>query len=164
MRKRHFWRVILLLLISFLLLVILAVCERVRGRISLARYKRELIAKGEKLTPGDMISPPSNGENGAPQIMAYITNQLKEGVVLPNRFPPAMKLTPAGHAIVCFLENEWVEDKVTNHWDQLSADLEANRLILDQIRAALEMPVLDNGLDFAQGFKLSFLHLAPAKS
>ena len=44
--------------------------------------------------------------------------------MLPKNPPPRMKLTPTGHAIVGFREEEWVEDKTTNHWDQLADDLE----------------------------------------
>jgi len=150
------------LLTPIVLLFVFLLVERVRGRIALARYKRELIAKGEKISPRDFISPSRAQENAAPAVYEAI-KRLKEGVVLPNRYPPAMRLTPSGRAIVGFRESQWVEDKVTNRWEELSADLKSNEIALTQIRGGLEAPVLNNDLDFSQGPKMRFLHLVPAK-
>jgi len=129
------------------LLIIFLLLERMRGAVSLAHYKRDLIKKGEKLTPKDFASAASNEANGAPELWAAV-KQLKEGDVLPKNPPPRMKLTPTGHAVVGFREEEWVEDKVTNHWDQLSNDLETNETNLQQIRSALAKPILDNHLSW----------------
>src|SRR5579862_9625006 len=100
MRKRWFkaliMAAILVLFIPFLICLFL-VFERVRGRISLSHYKRELIAKGEKLSPNDFKTPPSGPQNGAPEIMEAI-KQLKEGVLLPKSYAPRMKLTASGRA------------------------------------------------------------------
>jgi hypothetical protein len=167
MRKPRSKIVIVILLILFVLPVVFLLCERLRGQVSLARYKRVLIAKGEKLTVHDLTLPSLRGENGAPEILEA-TKDLKEGIILPKHCPPRMKLTPPGRAIICFQEeewvDEWVEGKVTNRWDQLAADLEANAATLGRIRAALEKPVMDNKLDFSLGFRMLIPHLAPAKS
>jgi len=93
--------VLLIPLLSFLLLAVFLVFERVRGGISLSQYKRELMAKGEKLSARDLRSLPAAGENGAPEILEA-AEQLKEGVVLPNNYLPRMRLTPSGRAIVGF--------------------------------------------------------------
>jgi hypothetical protein len=53
---------------------------------------------------------------------------------------------------------------VTNNWNQVFYDLEANKAALDRIRAALEKQVLDNRVDLSLGSKMTFSHLAPAKS
>ena len=45
--------------------------------------------------------------------------------------------------------------KVTNRWDQLAADLEANALVFREIRAALEKPVLNNKVDLSKGMNLN---------
>ncbi|PYJ61280.1 MAG: hypothetical protein DME24_06805, partial [Verrucomicrobia bacterium] len=141
------------MLTPIVLLLVFLLEERVRGKIALARCQRELIAKGEKISPRDFIAPPRAQENAAPAVYEAI-ERLKEGAVLPNRYPPAMRLTPAGRAIVGFRESQWVEDKVTNRWEALSADLKSNEVTLAQIRAGLEKPVLYNDLNFSQGFKM----------
>jgi len=138
------------------------VCEHVRGRISLAHYRRELVAKGEKITPQELVSDRPAGENGAPEIMAAF-DDLKKGDVMPSHYPPGMKLTPAGRAVVGFREDEWVDGKVTYHWDQLADELETNAPALERIRAALQKPVLDNDLDHSQGALMRFTHLSRVK-
>lgn len=162
MRRRLMKVVIGILLLPFLVLALL-VFEGVRGRLSLAHYRRALLAQGEILSPLKLSQPSTNGDNGAPEVLAAI-RELKVGSVLPTNYSTGMKWTPSGRAIVSFREEEWVENNVTNNWDQLEADLEANKAILTRIRAALKKPVLVNSLDLGQGFKLLIPHLAPAKS
>lgn len=174
MLKRRLKLVLKVLLASFVLLFIFLLFERVRGQISLARYKQKLISQGEKLSPQDFAPRVSDPENGAPEAISAI-ERLERGVVLPHNHPPVMKLAPSGRAIVGFRESEWVETgtyrdgewvnkKVTNHWDQLAADLKTNAATLDEIRAALDKPALNNKVDLSQGMKMKFSHLAPAKS
>jgi hypothetical protein len=161
--RKWWWKLAAFGVLTLVLLPILFLCfEHVRGQVSLWRYKRFLVIHGEKLRAQDLPLAPSVGENGAPEILAA-QHELKDGVILPHRYPPRMKLTPSGHAIIGFRETEWVQDNVTNHWDQLAEDLEANAATLSRIRRALEKPVMDNRLDLSLGPKLLFSHLGPAK-
>jgi hypothetical protein len=155
--------ILLILLILFLLPFVFLLCEHVRGRVLLAHYKRVLIAKGEKLTAHDLASPSPQGENGAPEVF-NAQKELKAGAVLPKHCPPRMKLTPSGRAIVCFEEDEWVDDNTTNVWDELAKDLEANAATLDRIRTALDKPVLDNQVDLSLAPNVKMSQLAPAKA
>ena len=163
MRKRWYKIGMLILVISLVLPFGFLMCEHVRGRVSLALYRHSLIAKGEKLTVRDLASPPAQGENGAPEVMQAL-KELKEGAVLPKHYPPRMRLTPSGRAIICFREKDWSDDKATYQWDQLAEDLEANAATLGRIRAALGKPVLDNKVDLSLAPNVSFTHLAPAKA
>lgn len=162
MFKRRFkllFKVLLALVVLFFLFLLE---ERIRGQISLARYKRELISKGEKLSAKDMMTPIS-GENGAPEVFKAI-KELKEGTVLPKHYPPQRAIVPSGRAVIGFRENEWIDEEVTNNWGNLAADLHTNKAVLEQICPALDKPVLNNQLDFTLGFKMDFMHEAPAKS
>ena len=163
MRKRGIKILVKSLLALFALLVVFLLFERVRGQISLARYRQRLIAQGEKLSARDFVSSASESENGAPEVFEA-TKRLREGVVLPKSYPLRMKLTSSGRAVVGFREPEWIDDKVANRWEQLAADLKANEATLREIRRALEKPVLNNHVDWSQGMKMQFPHLAPAKS
>jgi hypothetical protein len=163
MIKRRLKTLFKILVALAVLVLVFLVFERVRGQVSLAQYKRKLIAQGEKLTVRDFQSLVPDSENGAPAVFEAI-KRLSNGIVLPNNYPPRMKLTPAGRAIVGFREPEWVEDKMTNRWDQLAADLKTNEAALAAIRAGLEKPVLNNNVDLSLGMKMRFEHLAPAKS
>lgn len=152
-----------ILAVLAVLLLLFLVIERVRGQISLARYKKALAAQGEKLTPRGLQVSNAIGENAAPAVLEAI-KRLTNGVVLPRGYPPRMKLTPAGRAVVGFREPEWVEDQRTNQWDELAMDLKTNEALLVEIRAHLEKPVLNNGLDLSLGAKMPISHLSPAKS
>lgn len=159
-RLKLFSKVLLALVV---LLIVFLLFERFRGQVSLARYKRELTAKGEKLTPGDLATLYSDNDNSAPVVMKSIRS-LQDGAALPKHCPPRMRLTPAGRAVVCFKEDEWVDDKVTNHWEQVALDLKANEPSLAEIRAGLQRPILNNQLDFTAGLKMTFTNLLPAKT
>jgi len=152
-----------ILLAVIMLLVALLLVERFRGQIGLANYKRELAAKGEKLTPQDLATAFPVNDNGAPAVMDHIRS-LQDGVVLPKHYPPRMRLTPPGRAIVCFKEDEWVDDKITNRWELMALDLQANESLLAQIRAGLRKPILNNQLDFNEGLDMTFTNIFPAKS
>lgn len=137
--------------------------ERFRGQISLASYKRELAAKGEKLTPQELSVSVPVAKNGAVPFQ-QATQAITNGVVLPGHYPPKMWILPSGRALIGYQESEWVEDKATNHWEQVGLDLQTNAEAFAGIRAALEMPQFNNNLDYAQGVSLLLPHLIGAKS
>jgi len=161
-RKRRVKIILLVLFVPIVLLFVFLLEERVRGKVGLARCKRELVANGLKISPRDFAIPPRAQENAAPELYEAIKH-LKEGAVLPKRYPPAMRLTPSGNAIVGFREDQWVEDRLTNRWEELSADLKANEAVLARIRPGLAKPVLHNDLDYSQGPNLKLPHLSHAK-
>ncbi|MCS7337180.1 MAG: hypothetical protein NZ739_02945, partial [Verrucomicrobiae bacterium] len=133
------------------LLTLFLLLERVRGQAALARYKSELIANGEKLSFGELVRTVPESENAARRFVEAV-DQLGSGAVLPHNCPPMMKMRPSGRAIVGFREpewieqgayrdGEWVEEKVTNRWEQVAADLQTNAAALAQIRDALQRPI-----------------------
>jgi hypothetical protein len=145
------------------LLCALALLERFRGQISLATYRRELASKGEKVTPQDLIQVVPSPENGAVIFLAAARG-ITPGAVLPNSSSPKMRILASGRALVGYREPFWVDDKVTNRWEQVEQDLQANAEVLAQARAALELPRFNHNLDYAQGAELLLPHLALTKS
>src|SRR5262245_19417881 len=112
-RLKLFFKIVLA---GFVLLFLFLVFERVRGQIALARYRRELISRGERLDAKTFRPPVNASENGAPEIYKAIAD-LKEGSVLPKHWPPWMGIVPSGRAVVGFREAVWIDEKVTNDWD-----------------------------------------------
>jgi len=174
MLKRRLKVMLMVLTALAVLVVAFLLVERLRGQIGLARYKRSLLTKGERLSPRDFVRQFSEAENGASLVISSI-QLLQRGSVLPENPPPRMRLMPSGRAIVGFREPVWVEqgtyrdgewrDEIgTNHWEQLAADLRANEATLDEIRNGLARPVLNNQVDLAEGMKMKFLHLSHPKS
>ncbi|MBE0545612.1 MAG: hypothetical protein IH623_30140 [Verrucomicrobia bacterium] len=155
-------------LLGKLMLALVVLCcafllfERIRGQIALASFKRELAAKGEKLTPQELSAFVPEVDNGAPAFHEAV-GQIQEGVALPNRPPPTMSILPSGRAIVGYREEEWVEDETTNRWEQVELDLQTNAVALVNVRAALEKLTFDNDLDYEQGADLLLPHLATGK-
>lgn len=163
MRNRRKRILILLLLAPLFFLLVFPFIERIRGHIALTRYKRHLTERGFKLTVAELRSPVPSGENGAPEFFRA-AQQLSSGSVLPKNPPPRMQITPSGRAIIGFREDDWVEEKVTNRWDDLAVDLEKNESTLGLIRTALAKPVFDNQVDLAAGPNFAFVHLTPPKT
>jgi hypothetical protein len=148
--------------------------ERFRGQIALASYKKELRAQGEKISPEDFVRTFDTNDMGAPLIFAAI-KRLTNGLVLPDSYPPRMKVLESGRAVVGFRESFWVEKDpyrkgtsvrgiFTNHWNDLATDLQQNTNTLAEIQAALTKPVLNNQLNLSEWNKPHFTHLAPVKS
>lgn len=158
MRTRRKRIMILLLLVPPLLLLAFPFFERLRGRVALNRYKRHLVSRGFKLTAAEFRSPLPKGENGAPELQRAM-QQLQSSSVLSTNPPTRMHLTPSGRAIIGFRQEEWIESKATNQWNDLVTDLEKNESTLQLIRSALTKPVFDNQIDLTAGPNLAFTHL-----
>src|SRR5438477_7338233 len=152
MFRRRWKRVLLILLMPWVILGLLLagflVVERVRGKISLARYRRELAAKGVKLSSSEFLPKADPKEdNGAPELWAAV-DRLSEGTVTTTNTPPRMRVLPSGRAVVCFREDLWAYDKLTNQWDEISNELKQNQAALKQIRVLLQKPVLRTKIDY----------------
>lgn len=152
----------ILLLAIVILLFLFLLFERLRGQISLARFKSALAAKGEKLNPADFALPVSKGGNGVPAIVQAML-QLKPGAILSGDFPPKMEMLPSGHAVVGFREKEWGFAEKTNSWEALALEWNTNQSTLLEIRDALEKPVLKSELDYSQGYNLLIPNLSSCK-
>ncbi|HAM71696.1 MAG TPA: hypothetical protein DCM86_08650 [Verrucomicrobiales bacterium] len=162
-RKR--WRLLLLAgLGPVLFLLVLLSIERFRGWVSLRGERRALVAGGVTFDPRAFAAPPAApGENGMPGLLAA-AKRLNTGVALPLDPPPAMRLTPAGHAVVGIREPSWAFQKTRHRWEEVTADLAANREAVSNALAALQAPVLRVALDYSEGARLALSHLAPTKS
>ncbi len=152
---------VLLALILFLALFL--EFERFRGQRSLSSYRAELLARGEKLTPGELRVSVADADNGASQFNEA-ARALTNGWASPQRFPPRMKMLPSGRALVGYREDRWTEDKTVHGWEEVESDIRTNTAVLARIRAALEMPRLNHNLDYSRGMELHLPHLVFAKS
>lgn len=160
-RLKLLGKILLALIVLFFAFLLF---ERWRGQISVARFKRGLVAKGETLDVQKLLATPvADADNGASEVIR-LKALLQEGEVVPKNYPPKMKLLSSGRAMVGFRENSWVDEKTTNTWDEVASDLAANKQTLEQLRVALTKPAFDFKLDHSRGFEMSFLHLAPVKS
>ena len=152
--------------LAFAVLVLLSVfllVERIRGQVSLARYKATLERSGELLTAQQVMTQRTKS-NARPREVFAAIERLPNGNVVLNHYPPQMRATASGRAVVGFREDFWTEDKTNYTWAQLSSELKGHEATLKEIQLALLTPVFQSDLDLAEGSKLKFPHLAPAKS
>jgi hypothetical protein len=153
-----------ILLALVVLFVAFLLFERFCGQYSLALFKRRLAAKGESLEVHKLIVPPlADADNGASEILG-VKPSFTEGKAIPRNYPPKMRLMATGRALVGFREDYWVDEKITNTWEEVSSDLATNRQALEQLRAALAKPGFDFKLDHSHGFEMDFTHIPPTKS
>jgi hypothetical protein len=162
MRKRRLKLLVLGCLAPLVFLAVFLVIERVRGCLALNRYKQLMVQQGEKLSPQDFGPGDAGGKDSARELWSTVA-QLKPGNVLPKTYPPRMKITDSGSAIVGFRQDDWINEPVTNGWEQLAADLRTNETTLEKILILIQKPLINNDLDYSQGPLAKLSHLARAK-
>jgi hypothetical protein len=121
------------------------------ARRKLADYKKELIAKGEKLDLAS-VAPPHKTDvsNGASEFLRAIANWSN-----PNDFTPIMRIVAPGAAMVGHRNLD--AEARTNY--------EANRLIANNVRASLKADTLDFGVGYSSlSYTTVLSHLPRIKS
>ena len=131
--------------------------ERTRGQAGLRKYEKELIAKGEKLTFAEFVSPVPKGKNGAIEL-AGLTFQT--GTALVMNSPRTFRSIAPGKALVITRETEWFDSDGKRYtWAQVQSDLDRNKEVLDKLRAIVRSPVLRYPVSY-QGVFTRLPHLA----
>lgn len=148
---------LLVMLSAFLL------TERIRGKVSLTRYKATLERNGELLTVQQVMAQRSQGSSAPREVLAAAERLTNLNVVL-NHYPPQMRGTPSGSAVVGFREDFWTENRTNYSWAQLATEVKVHEATLKEIRLALATPAFGSELDLSEGINLKFPHLAAAKS
>jgi hypothetical protein len=142
---------ILFILVLLLVLGFIFVMPHGRYRHALEAYKKELLAKGEKLTIAELAPPPpsANASNGAKAFM-----QLMRDYKPPtNDYPYMMRMAVPGLGQV-------------GHTNLALVDMfnyEQNLGKVAKLRDVLKAPVLNFDLDYSQGFDLPLAHLVKLK-
>jgi hypothetical protein len=131
-------------------------------RWSLAAYRKELRARGEKLTIRELAPrAPTNGPNGALALWSAATRLAP--LNNPSQLPASLTLVAPGRARVEWAQEELSLPDSTNAWPRLSEQIEGARGVFAEVRAALDQPALQFNLDYFQGVSLPLPHLAPLK-
>ena len=135
--------------------------ERLRGQAALRKYEKELIAKGEKLTFAEFVSPVPEGKNGAIEL-AGLTFQTGSALVMNS--PPTLRSIAPGKALPITKEVEWFDSDGKRYtWAQVQSDLDRNKDVFDELRAIVRSPVLRYPVRY-QGVFTPLPHLALQKT
>ena len=136
-------------------------------RASAARYRAELVRKGEKLKISEVLPNPVAAEsNGAPALKMAMA-QLPKGGPSFNFFslPIGMKLVAPGRAVVGWRQPDLRarSSDNTNTWEELALELQDAAAALDAVRSALQAPEFDFNLNYVQGTSLPLPQLGAVK-
>jgi hypothetical protein len=125
-------------------------------------YKKELRAKGEKLTLKEITPPPVPDEQNSADTVNQALGLMSSGY---NLLPGAMKMAAPGKATPGWAQPD-VRDydfKLTNSWDDYRTIVGADRPGLHMLQVIFERPQLDFHLEYQKSFEMSLRHLAPLK-
>jgi hypothetical protein len=139
--------------------------SRWHSQRKLAAYKAALAAKGERISyPDLLLSAAGKEENAALQLIGA-ANRLGGMKLAQGNFPATMTVVAPGRARIGWQQNEIIggAPNATNTWDDLAADLALMDADFQQMHAALQLPRLDFGLNYQQGFSMMLPHLQTLK-
>jgi hypothetical protein len=144
-------------------LLILAWVVHYQAKWAVERYKRQLIAAGEKLEVKQLVPPlPLPESNGAPILTRAVGVWARNFDPQESNTPVAMRLIAPGKAIAGWAL-PGVGQEGTNPWSHAEAALAQDSATMDLVREAAGRGVLDFQLDYRQGYSLLLPHLAPLK-
>jgi hypothetical protein len=123
-------------------------------------YKKLLDEKGEKLAISEVLPPPVPPESNSVDAVEDAFRLSGSGNEIT---PGAMKMVAPGKAMVAWLQPDVRGYDFTNSWDDLSAEVVANRPAIELLHQVLERPRLDFNLDYKKGAGLLLPHLSPLK-
>ncbi|MCI0627624.1 MAG: hypothetical protein L0387_39240 [Acidobacteria bacterium] len=138
-----------------LLVLIAVLVERVRGQLAVRSWKKEMLARGEKINVIELIPAPSPPEmNAAPGLIAAA----KQLPSVPTNVPPLLKFLTPEQAIVSSALEIWEMEKlngkgvVTNTWADVDHELESATKLLAQMIETLQKPSFNSGAAYTNGF------------
>ena len=155
------WKIPAIIALALGLVVGVPVAAHYRAKGELESYRQQLTARGEKLAIEEIAPPSKAGERTAALDFMQAVRALGSA---PTNSPPMMRKLAPGRALVATAEKELPTSESSNIWAAISPQLLARDEALASLRAALQTPSMDFGLDFTQGFSLLLPHLAPAKA
>ncbi|MEY2430219.1 MAG: hypothetical protein QOJ40_3104, partial [Verrucomicrobiota bacterium] len=129
-------------------------------RREVAAYRRDLLAKGEKLTVEELLPPALLFEKNSVAIFnqARMYRSLRE-TLLDTNSPSAMQMVAPGKALIRWAQPE-IRNRTTNTWEEAEAVLAQDQQAFQLLEAIIERPALDFHLDYRQGFDLMLPHLS----
>jgi len=121
-----------------------------QSRRALREYQAQLRAKGEKLTYAELTRFRSTNANSSLDALTNAVGRLRSGLFYPGSLELRHNVRP-GYARVLWLESSPGPAANSNHprstvsWEYFAAELETNKVALEEIRQALKAPAHDSG-------------------
>ena len=145
------------------LLVAWPVASHHRAKRKVEDYQRQLKARGEKLEIAELTPPHSADDFRTSADLMRAASYMRSSSPSYSNLPPTMKFVAPGKALVSWQQAILPTDQTTNVWPGLSADLADNREAMEEVRSALQGPVLAFDLDYTLGVATPLNHLSRLK-
>ena len=149
--------------ILFVLLVVVAGGLHLYWRWTVEKYRKQLQAKGEKLTVTELTpGSASSGENGAEIFLKAASLLNTNHGVLDENPPPAMHMVTPGKAMIGWAQSA-VRDEAqrnTNSWQEIEAALATESQAIQLFQDITNHPVLDFNLTYELNADQKYPHLA----
>jgi hypothetical protein len=134
-----------------------------RPERAVEKYKRELIAAGEKLTIPEVLPEPLPADrNGVGIFLHAQPLVMNRRSLLGTNSPLAMRMVAPGRALVGWAQPD-VRDDTTNSWEEVNAAAAVDEEALADLAKIIELPALDFQLNYNQGFSLLLPNLSQLK-
>jgi hypothetical protein len=130
-------------------------------KLTLAAYRRQLAAQGEKLAIREIAPRVTAAEQDAAQDLIHSIGLFGPGLA---DYPPAMRNVVPGRAMIAWAEEAVPTTDSTNVWPTISRRILDHQQELANLRAALQNPRIRLDLDYNLGFSLPLPHLAQLKN
>jgi hypothetical protein len=137
-----------------------------RPKWELAKYQRDLVAAGEKLTIAELIPVPVRSEENSAHLMMKALPLVNTSSLLSTNSPAGMRFMSFGKAMATSQQpdiRDFYEGKLTNTWAEVDLALTNISDGLELLRQITEHPTLDFGLQYSQGFMVPLGHLMHSK-
>lgn len=142
-RKRRRRRLLLLTAVLLGLPLLYLVEERLRGEWLLAACKKDLAARGEKLTIAELTPPPPTGTNVRVLTVGQVSKLLEVGSPPLRGFPSPLTDPPPGTAVVFAQGERWkARDRTVHSWEDYLSESEEVRAKLPELRRQLTNGVI----------------------
>jgi hypothetical protein len=151
---------------ALLAIVLLAVefIKQWRDQAAVRAFREAIVAGGGKLTIDELAPRPSAEAQQAANALLQAAWRLRDGAFVPGKAPGAMKPVSPGKASVAWREPDIRQQRSTNTWEQLAAELAETEEPRREIRELLTQTEFGLNLDYHQGFELLLPHLARVKA
>lgn len=127
------------------LMALIPVMAHYQAKRSVANYRKQLQAQGEKLTIEELTPHIAAAKGGSPV-------SLESALPSPFYFLPTMRNVAPGRALVAWKETNSRTEDSTNTWFEASRQIHEYEPDLASLRAALKCPVASFDLDYSHGF------------
>ena len=153
-------KLILILATPVVLLLLVAVGERLRGIVQLRAYVRHLEAKGEQLDYRKLLPPVPPKEDNIVTHMVEVARARDSFEQLAFRSPPFRNSSTSGVRRVVFKDDRWIwydyltdsDTPRTNNWPSFLEEFEQIEPLIESMMSAIRKPGFRMDADYEHGF------------